>query len=181
MLAGEMMRFSSSWLGDDEFWIVNLCMLTVYATSFALAFFAAAGMITFTSENRSTPLRICMLRAAGGVRRMDGLRLDWDAASARFDFEVILVMAIAGRHLLVRDGHAADGRAARNVAARAAAIAASTLARLFFTLAESGAGQRLHVRGRQRHGDRRHVLHRAWRFREISGECDAALAGEPGN
>ena len=36
-------------------------MATAYFTFFALAYFASAGMITFTSENRSTPLRICMI------------------------------------------------------------------------------------------------------------------------
>jgi hypothetical protein len=60
-LSFQLIPYSSSWWGDDDFWSGNLCMLTLYVTSFALAFFAAAGMITFPSENRSTPLRICML------------------------------------------------------------------------------------------------------------------------
>ena len=45
----------------NEFWIFTAAVATSYATFFALAFFASAGLITFTSENRSTPLRICML------------------------------------------------------------------------------------------------------------------------
>jgi hypothetical protein len=45
----------------NEFWIITAVLATIYVTTFALAFFAAAGMITFTSENRSTPLRICMI------------------------------------------------------------------------------------------------------------------------
>jgi hypothetical protein len=57
----EVVRASYSYLGDSEFWIVTLVLLTAYATTFALAYFAAAGMITFPSENRSTPLRICMI------------------------------------------------------------------------------------------------------------------------
>jgi hypothetical protein len=61
LITTEVIRFSSSWIGDDEFWIATFAMATAYYTTFALAFFAAAGMITFTSENRSTPLRLCML------------------------------------------------------------------------------------------------------------------------
>ena len=58
---GDIIRYSYSFIGDESFWIFTLALSTLYATTFALAFFASAGMITFTSENRSTPLRICML------------------------------------------------------------------------------------------------------------------------
>ncbi|HEX5470670.1 MAG TPA: hypothetical protein VFW73_02230, partial [Lacipirellulaceae bacterium] len=56
-----MIQASYSYLGDNGFWVVVLAIATFYSTSFALAFFAAAGMISFNSENRSSPLRICML------------------------------------------------------------------------------------------------------------------------
>ncbi len=49
------------WGVGNQFWTVTAAMATAYLTFFALAYFASAGMITFTSENRSTPLRICML------------------------------------------------------------------------------------------------------------------------
>ena len=52
---------SYAFLGDREFWIANVAFATFYATTFALAYCAAAGMISFTSENRSTPLRVAML------------------------------------------------------------------------------------------------------------------------
>jgi hypothetical protein len=48
-------------LDSTEFWIFTAALFTLYSTSFALAFYAASGMITFATENRSTPLRICML------------------------------------------------------------------------------------------------------------------------
>jgi hypothetical protein len=48
-------------LDSEEFWVFTAALFTFYATSFALAFYAAAAMITFATENRSTPLRICML------------------------------------------------------------------------------------------------------------------------
>lgn len=49
------------WGTGDGFWVLTAALATAYFSTFALAFFAAAGMITFTSENRSTPLRICMM------------------------------------------------------------------------------------------------------------------------
>jgi hypothetical protein len=45
----------------NEFWILVAALATAYFSTFALTYFAAAGMITYTSENRSTPLRICMI------------------------------------------------------------------------------------------------------------------------
>jgi hypothetical protein len=56
-----MIQMSYSYLGSEGFWIGVLIAATFYASFFALAFLAAAGMISFNSENRSTPLRICML------------------------------------------------------------------------------------------------------------------------
>jgi hypothetical protein len=60
-LASPVIQFSYSFIGGNEFWITTLALATFYVTTFALMFFAAAGMISFATENRSTPLRICML------------------------------------------------------------------------------------------------------------------------
>jgi hypothetical protein len=54
-----------SQFGDDDFWIFSAATATAYITSFALMFFASAGMISFSTENRSTPLRLCMLAQHG--------------------------------------------------------------------------------------------------------------------
>jgi hypothetical protein len=62
-----MIQTSYSYIGSSEFWLWILIAATFYATFFALAYFAAAGMITFSSENRSTPLRICMLIQAAAI------------------------------------------------------------------------------------------------------------------
>ncbi len=72
-----------------EFWIFVAALATFYATFFALAFFAAAGMITFTSENRSTPLRICMLVQQAAF-------VGWMAAAwiiDDFELETIAILA----------------------------------------------------------------------------------------
>jgi hypothetical protein len=60
-IASAVIQYGHNYWGGDEFWILSAALATFYVTFFALAYFAAAGMITFTSENRSTPLRICML------------------------------------------------------------------------------------------------------------------------
>jgi hypothetical protein len=60
-VAGDIIQYNDSYWGVEGFWIFASALATLYVTFFALAFFAAAAMITFTSENRSTPLRICML------------------------------------------------------------------------------------------------------------------------
>ncbi len=52
---------SVMWGVGNQFWTATAAMATAYLTFFALAYFASAGMITFTSENRSTPLRICII------------------------------------------------------------------------------------------------------------------------
>jgi hypothetical protein len=57
----EMIQASYSYLYTSQFWIGMGAFATIYITFFALAYFAAAGMISFPSENRSTPLRICMI------------------------------------------------------------------------------------------------------------------------
>lgn len=44
-----------------EFWIANLVMLTFYLSFVVLFIYAAAGQITFASENRTTRLRVVML------------------------------------------------------------------------------------------------------------------------
>jgi hypothetical protein len=57
----EMLRWSHFGFDDEEFWLAHGAMLTAYVSYFALFFFAAAGQLTFSSDNRSTPLRIVML------------------------------------------------------------------------------------------------------------------------
>jgi hypothetical protein len=138
MLASEMMRSGSSWLGDDDFWSGNLCMLTFYATSFALAFYAAAGMISFASENRSTPLRICMLlQQAAFIGWMGWLWISI-RPGAQFDIEAIMVTGmLAGIYwyamgtLLTAERPETSQRVQRR-------LPSSTLARTFFSWLNPG-------------------------------------------
>jgi hypothetical protein len=60
-LCRERLRYSRLPFTATEFWIENLAFLSFYLSSFALLYLAAAAQLTFTSENRSTPLRWAML------------------------------------------------------------------------------------------------------------------------
>ena len=156
-------------MGDDEFWIATLALATAYVTTFALAFFAAAGMITFTSENRSTPLRICMLvQQAAWIGWMGYAWIQSD-----FRHEVLLIMVMmAGMYwygmgtLLTAERPEMSQRMRRRLPTTLVGACVSHVA-------ESGTGERLHVRGRQCHGDRHHL-----RFGNDRGvELPATAAG----
>jgi hypothetical protein len=55
-LHSSRLQFTSS-----NFWVVNFIFLSAYLSTFALLFLAATAQLTFTSENRSSPLRWAML------------------------------------------------------------------------------------------------------------------------
>ena len=60
-IAQEMVRWGFRVYLDSDFWAGNLYFGLVYLSTFLLAFLAAAALISFPTENRSTPLRIAML------------------------------------------------------------------------------------------------------------------------
>jgi ABC-type transport system involved in multi-copper enzyme maturation permease subunit len=74
LIVGLLIAFGMAWglcatviweeelpVDQPEFWQFNAALATAYATYFALVFFAAVAQVTFTSDNRSTRLRIVML------------------------------------------------------------------------------------------------------------------------
>ena len=70
---------SAIWGDNNEFWVITAMLATFYVTFFAQAFYASAGLITFSSENRSTPQRICMLvQQAAFVAWMAYYWITWD-------------------------------------------------------------------------------------------------------
>src|SRR5262245_54768061 len=60
-LCHETLRSTRMPFHEPGFWLGNLTFLTAYASIFALFYLAAGAQLTFTAENRSTPLRIVML------------------------------------------------------------------------------------------------------------------------
>jgi hypothetical protein len=84
-----MIQASYSYLGSPGFWVMVLVVATLYLSFFALAYFAAAGMISFASENRSSPLRICMLVQAASI--VGWMALAW--IESDYILEPILALA----------------------------------------------------------------------------------------
>ncbi|MEM9353032.1 MAG: hypothetical protein AAGA92_08460 [Planctomycetota bacterium] len=81
LFAQSFIRDSYLVLQEEEFWIVNLALLTLYATTFAIVSCAAAMRISFASENRSTPLRrllllqqACFVGWIAAIAHEEGLR-----------------------------------------------------------------------------------------------------------
>jgi hypothetical protein len=95
VLCVELIFWSGMPFGDSEFWIANGAMLTAYLSYFALLFFAAAAQLTFSSDNRTTRLRIVMV-----LQHI--LLTGWIAwALFEFGFEeeaIIAYLTVAGIH-----------------------------------------------------------------------------------
>lgn len=88
-----MIQLSYSYLGSSDFWIGVLIIATFYVSLFAMAYLAAAGMISFSSDNRSTPLRICMLVQAAAI--VGWMAYGWIESSYEL-FGVVVLAMIAG-------------------------------------------------------------------------------------
>lgn len=72
-----------------DFWVNNLFGSAMYGANLLMAYLAASAMITFSTENRSTPLRIAMLL-------QQTVMIGWIAyrwLSRRFDNEEVLLLA----------------------------------------------------------------------------------------
>ena len=57
----DLLRATRSTFNDPDFWLWNICLQMAFWSTFVLFYLAAAAQLTFTAENRSTPLRIAML------------------------------------------------------------------------------------------------------------------------
>ncbi len=60
-LAFQVLRMQAIQVDDPDFWMANAAGLTAYLSYGALLYLAAAAQLTFPTDNRSTPLRVCML------------------------------------------------------------------------------------------------------------------------
>ena len=79
----DLLRSTRSPFNDPDFWSWNFCLQMAFWSSFVLFYLAAAAQLTFTAENRSTPLRIAMLGAAMLLATWVGYLVA--SASNRFD------------------------------------------------------------------------------------------------
>jgi len=122
--------------GQAEFWQVLAALMTGYVTYFALFFYAAVARITFSSDNRSTRLRIIMLLQyvcfAGWMA--------WVVIAIEPDSEVLLVfLSFVGLHwyamgaLMTGESPILSFRVRRQ-------LPQSFLGRMFFTWFNPGPG-----------------------------------------
>lgn len=87
--AATLVRSGFELYARREFWINNLFGFALYAANLLMAFLAAAAMISLSTENRSTPLRIAMLL-------QQAVLVAWGAylwIVERHDSDVVLVLA----------------------------------------------------------------------------------------
>jgi hypothetical protein len=134
IIAWEMVDIGYSFLGDREFWIAHLFSGTFYATTFALFFLAAAAMITFATENRSTALRIVMLIQQASM--VGWVAYAWIESS--FDLGPILVLAVLGGAYWFVMGSLLDGEQTEMSRRVRRSLPQSFLGRMLFTWLNPG-------------------------------------------
>lgn len=84
---------------DREFWLLNFGGVLFYLSTFALIYLAAGARLTFTAENRSTPLRVGMLVQqalfVGWIGLVVFTELErFGAPSRRFFFSILLAIPL---------------------------------------------------------------------------------------
>ena len=88
-VAAQLVRSGFELYNDPDFWIANVFGAAIYLTTMVVIYLAAAAMITFRSENRSTPLRIALLLLQAAVVAAFAWR--WIASG----YELWFIMAVA--------------------------------------------------------------------------------------
>jgi hypothetical protein len=135
-LAAGLVQTSYMLFGTKEFWVGHVVVANLYLTTFALAYFAAAGMLTFATENRSTPLRIIMLvQQASFIGWMAWAWIEADYA----DGAVFMLALAAGVYWFVM-GTALNGEAAEMSRRVKRSLPQTDLGRAFFTWLNPGSG-----------------------------------------
>jgi hypothetical protein len=119
---------------EANFWIINLFGFACYVATMVLLYLAAAAMITFPTENRSTPLRIAML----GLQTAFLSGIAWYWKDRGFDSEVIwrLILAAVGYWFVM--GTMLNGEQSELSRRVARSLPTSTLGRVFFTWFQPG-------------------------------------------
>jgi hypothetical protein len=134
-----LMQTGYALFGERAFWIAHLAVPNIYVTTFALVYFAAASMITFAAENRSTALRIIMLIQQASC-------IGW-AAWAWIESEgspapIFWLALVAGLYWFIMGAimNGEAGEMSRRVKRR---LPQSTLGRALFTWLNPGSGSGL--------------------------------------
>lgn len=133
-IAGALVQFGYELYAVGDFWIMNFFGATFYATTLALAYLAAAAMITFTSENRSTPLRVAMLVQQAVLVGL----LAWAWIASGYDLEYVLALAILSGCYWFAMGTMLNGEQAQMSRRVMRRLPQTILGRAFFTWLNPG-------------------------------------------
>lgn len=61
VMTSEFLDDGGQLVGQWEFWVVTGVLFTIYATTFAVVYLATVGLVSYRSENRSSPIRYAMV------------------------------------------------------------------------------------------------------------------------
>jgi hypothetical protein len=134
LFAAELVQQGFELYVEPNFWVANFFGLLLYATTMALAYLAATAMITFPTENRSTPLRIAMLLEQAALVAA----LAWIWIETGYESDVIWVLAVASGAYWFLMGTMLNGEQPQMSRRVLRSLPQSTLGRAFFTWLQPG-------------------------------------------
>jgi ABC-type transport system involved in multi-copper enzyme maturation permease subunit len=127
--AAELIRSGYEQYVRREFWVNHFFGGAMYAATVLLAYRAASAMITFATENRSTPLRIAMLLLQAAF--IGWMAYRW--LTSRFDNEEVLLFATVGACFWLVMGSMLNGEREQLSRRAMRSLPQSGLGRLLFT------------------------------------------------
>lgn len=133
-LAAFLVREGFEMYSEPNFWIAHLFGAAIYVTTMVLAYLAAAAMITFPMENRSTPLRIAMLFQQAALVAATA----WYWIITGYEPESVLILAFIGGVYWFVMGTMLDGEQPQMSRRVMRGLPQSTLGRVFFSWLQPG-------------------------------------------
>lgn len=131
----QLLTYVAAAIYEPDFWIVHAAVLLFYVSQVTLLVMAAAGQLSFASENRSTPLRIIML--VQQTLWMGWMTYAWLRVS---DESVLLTMVGLAAVYWFLMGALLSGETAQLSPRAKRALPQSLLGRLAFTWFNPGSG-----------------------------------------
>jgi hypothetical protein len=134
LIAAHLVQLGFELYGEPDFWVANLFGLSLWATTMVLAYLAAAAMISFATENRSTPLRIAMLAQQAAIVAT----VAWLWIASGYNSAFIPVLAGVGGCYWFAMGTMLNGEQSQMSSRVMRGLPQSTLGRVFFTWFQPG-------------------------------------------
>jgi hypothetical protein len=133
-IAARLVRSGFEYYSDPNFWVAHIFGVALFVTTMVLAYLAAAAMITFPMENRSTPLRVAMLFQQAAI--VAAAAWYWIIEGYQPE-EVMLLAAVGGCYWFVM-GMMLDGEQPQMSRRVMRSLPQSILGRALFTWLQPG-------------------------------------------